>query len=296
VASLVVQLRDVVATVVVGDGVVVENARANAHGGAIMASGAVDRAWNVRVEALRIEELSPAIEKEVRGLLTGNARIERSLAGNAQIRLDHPVYPAIARLAPHVQKLGLSLPRPEGIAPLDATLSFEGDVVRLHTLAASVDGVTLTGAGAIGPARGLSGRLYASASARWLQSSAMLAIPALFTSNVTVPISLAGTLAEPKIHADTSSVLKNAIGFDPIGAASDLASAFGSIWSPPKPKPAPAPPRAPASERTELDVILDRILDHDPESEALISRLVDRGIDPDQFEELLEARRRARRG
>ncbi|MGZ3423039.1 MAG: hypothetical protein ACXVEE_34575 [Polyangiales bacterium] len=294
-ASLVVQLRDVVATVIVGDGVAIENARANAHGGTILASGVVDRAWNVRLEAVRIEELSPAIAREVRGLLTGNARIERG-SGTAQLRLDHPVYPAIARLAPHVEKLGLSLPKPEGIAPLDATLSFEPDVVRVNTLAASVDGVTLTGAGALGPARALSGRLYASASPRWLQTSAILAIPALFTSNVTVPISLAGTLSEPKIHADTSSVLKNAIGFDPIGAATDLASAFGSIWSPPKPRPAPAPPpHAPARERSELDVVLDRILDHDPESEALIGRLVDRGIDPDEFERLLEARRRARR-
>jgi hypothetical protein len=290
---LVVRASDVSATVIVGDGVRVENGLASAHGGRIIASGRPG-AWNVRTETVRIEELSPAIAREVRGLLTGNARIEGGKAA-ARIRLDHPVYPAIARLAPHLSKLGLSLPPEEGTAPLDATLAFEDDTLRITSLAASVDSVTVSGAGAIhaAPERALSGRAYASVSARWLQTSAILAIPAFFTSNVTVPISFGGTLREPKIDADTSSVLKNTIGFDPIGAASDLASAFGSIWSPPKPRMRSVPPAKP---RSDLDVTLDRILDHDPESEALIGALVDRGIDPDEFERLLDARRRARSG
>jgi hypothetical protein len=295
-ASLVLQLREVAATVVVSAEVVIENGRALAHGGVVMASGGPRRGWNLRVETLRIEELSPAIAREIRGLLTGNARIEEG-SGSAQLRLDLPVYPAIARLEPHLAKLGLRLPRPEGIAPLDATLAFDRESLRVTTLAASVDGVTLSGAGALhaAPPRALSGRAYASVSARWLQTSPILAIPAFFTSNVTVPISIGGTLAEPKIDADTSSVLKNAIGFDPIGAASDLASAFGSIWSPPKPRMRSTPPReASPAPRTELEVTLDRILDHDPASETLIAGLVDRGIDPDEFERLLEARRRAR--
>lgn len=39
---------------------------------------------------------------------------------------------------------------------------------------------------------------------------------------------------------------------------------------------------------------VDRILDRDPRSEALIAELVDRGIDPHELDRLLERRRRVR--
>ncbi len=198
--------------------------------------------------------------------------------GSGELRVDYPVYHALGRLSKTLGRHGVSTPDPRGVAPLLSRFSFGERGVRFDNLDARVDGATVRGFVTVDWTRELRGTLDVELHERLVRNSTLLGIPAMLSSTVALVVELGGTLEAPSARVDPLKTLGVADMANAV--SSTLADLFGS---------------APAPHDPALDPILDRILDHDPRSEQLIAELVDRGIDPDRFEELLEGRRARRR-
>jgi len=275
---------------------VVRALRAKLHGGDAFAEGIVSWAaafrgtqWRLRFSGVRVEDL--ALERDrtlgswIAGAMTGSMTMEKRndgpLAGGGELRVDAPLYRALAQLTPTLGRHGVSTPSPEGVAPLMARFGFGERGVRFEGIELRVDGATARGVVTIDWTKLLSGRLDVELAERLVRNSALLGIPAMLTSTIRLVVNLSGTISEPDARVDPLETLGVA------DAVATVRSAFEGLFP-------VAPPRTP--EDQELNAILDRILDHDPRSEQLIASLVDRGINPDEFERLLDRRRARRRG
>lgn len=275
--------------------VVVRALRAKLHGGDASAEGIVSWAaafrgtqWRLRLAGVRIEDV--ALDRErtlgtwIAGAMTASITMEKRgdgpLAGGGELRVDAPLYRALAQLTPTLGRHGVSTPSPEGVAPLVARFGFGERGVRFEGIELRVDGAAARGIITIDWTKLLSGRLDVDLAERHVRNSALLGIPAMLTSTIRLVVNLSGTINEPNARVDPLETLGVA------DAVATVRSAFEGLF----------PVASPRSEEDpELDAVLDRILDHDPRSEQLIASLVDRGIDPDEFERLLERRRRRRR-
>lgn len=199
-------------------------------------------------------------------------------SGSGELRVDYPVYHALGRLSKTLGRYGVSTPDPRGVAPLTARFSFGERGVRFDDLDARVDGAAVHGSATVDWTGELRGTLDVTLHERLVRNSTLLGIPAMLSSTLALVVELGGTLAAPSARVDPLKTLGVADVANAV--SSTIADLFGA---------------APAPHDPALDPILDRILDHDPRSEQLIAELVDRGIDPDQFESLLAKRRAQRR-
>lgn len=300
-------LREVSARLTVdGAGLVVRSIVARVHGGEASCEALVGfgpafdgMQWRIRLGGVRIEEIALAEQRKLgawlRGGLLGSVTLDSRgdgpLIGNGELRVDGPEYEAIALLAPTLSRHGLSTPSPVGVAPLVCRFGFGERGVRFDGLDARVDGVAVNGWTTIDWTRVLAGRLDVQLDARVVRNHALLGIPALFARTIPLVVDLGGTVDDPSARLNPLQTLGVADTVD------SVTSAFAELFAVPRrepsaPTPRREPPPAPSSE---LDAILDRILDHDPRSEDLIAQLIDRGVDADEFERLLDRRRAARR-
>jgi autotransporter translocation and assembly factor TamB len=273
---------------------VIRALRGHVHGGEVNAEGLVGWSdsfrgtqWRVRFGGVRTEDV--ALDRErtlgrwIAGTMMASVTMEQRgqgpLAGGGELRVDAPVYHALTQLTPTLGRHGVSTPSPHGVAPLLARFGFGERGVRFEGIELRVDGALARGTVTVDWTKILSGRLDVDLAERLVRNSALLGIPAMLTSTIRLVVNLTGTIDDPSARVDPLETLGVA------DAVATVRSAFEGLFP-------TAQPQTP--EDAELDSILDRILDHDPRSEELIASLVDRGIDPDEFERLL-ARRRARR-
>ncbi len=299
-------LRQVSATLVVDPRRLVLRAlRATLHGGDLSSEGLLSlldgtMQWRLRGSGVPLETIALrggwTSVGTLRGGLAIDATIERRargpLYGQGELRVDHPIYEALTLLAPKATRHGVTLPPRPGTGPLGTRFSFGEVGIRFEPVDAPLDGASASGFVTLDWSSALGGRVDVRVEERLLRGSP-LAIPAMLTGSLRTTVTLGGTLSDPRVDLFGGDPLNDITApvADALDSVSQAVSSFFApiVNPPPRARPAPAPPPG------ELDAILDRILDHDPASEQLISTLVDRGIDPDEFSRLLERRRRARR-
>jgi hypothetical protein len=209
------------------------------------------------------------------GMIHGSLTYENG-AGGGELRVEHPIYVGLPRLTPGLAKHGVSTPHPQGIAPLFAHFGFGPKGIRFTDLDARVDGATVRGTFTVDWTDDLGGQLDVELAEKLVRNSVLLGFPALLTRSVSLTVKLSGTIKNPGARVDPLKTLGVSDAVDAVKSAVD------ELF-----------PGAPSD--PQIDAILDRILDRDPKSEELIAQLVDRGIDPHEFDRLLDRRRRQRR-
>lgn len=275
--------RDATARVFIDrDRIVLRSFVGRLHDGEVTGEGLVSSGFtfHIRCGGVRVEQQQPWLHGALAGTLQLERRGQGPVTGHGELRVDGPIFPAIVHLTPTLGRYGISTPSPVGVAPLFTRYSFGERGVRFEGIDARLDGAAARGFVTIDWTKVLAGTLNVDVSERLVRNSALLGIPAMLTSNFALVVELSGSISEPRARVDPLKSLGVA------DAVQTVTSAFGDLFA-----PFAAPKRADPA----LDAILDRILDRDPRSEHLIADLVDRGIDPEEFEELLARRRAARR-
>lgn len=284
VSGISLPLRDVAGRIFVdGSRIVIRSIHGRLYDGEVSAEGLVaeNMSWKLRCSGVRIEGMQSHLAGALAVGMTLDCRRDGPLQGSGELRVDYPVYVALAKLTPTLGRYGVSTPDPRGIAPLNARFSFGERGVRFEGIDGRLDGVTVLGFATIAWTKELRGTLDVELAERLVRNSALLGLPALLSRSVALIVELKGTIDDPDARVDPLKTLGVA------DAVASVTSAFNELFAPLAPRP--------RETTSEIDAILDRILANDPRSDELIAQLVDRGIDPDDFEELLEQRRRARR-
>lgn len=229
----------------------------------------------------------------IRGRLSGEMRLDRrgagSLTGRGHAELADPDYRFLAKAQPALAAYELPIPPTRSAVPLRTLVRLSEKTILLSELRASVDGCSIEGAATIGPRGELRGLLHAHIEERLLSRSPLLSIPAAFTGDVVVPVTLGGSLERPRFEADLVGALERLVTNNNVGSA--IRGAVGELWSAISWEPAERRGSIPDEV---VDRIADRIIAGDPESDHLMRELVDAGVDIKEFGRLLERRRRKR--
>ena len=239
----------------------------------------------------------------VEGLLSGELKLRRkSLDGpftaRGAIVLESASYPALARAAGPLGRYGLDPPDPVGRGPLRANVRYADERWDVSELSVATSSGALSGRLLVHTDGRLAGETHVHVNERYLRSSPLLEIPAAIAGDVRIPVSLGGTLASPRTHADLVGALDDLLGASRIGR--NVANAFGALvdeiaGNPPPRRPHPAsPPRRSAVKTQNIDALLDHLVDEDEEYEPSLDFLLDKGLSPDTIAELIERRRAAR--
>lgn len=211
--TLVLAATDVVCAVEVRQhGVRWSGFEASFLGGRIAGSGALDaksHASELRVEGVRIEDLPVGLEEPLlEGVGSGTFTIRgegdetAKLEGEGDLELAEPDYRFLEQAGASLQAFGLPPLPLRGTSPLRARLQLTGGRILFREIAGRVDGMRFDGNVELTWKGGLAGRIEAHLDDRYLSKSLLLALPALFTGQVTIPLTISGKVGAPRYDAD----------------------------------------------------------------------------------------------
>lgn len=247
---------------------------ASAYGGGIASAGVARRrggsvevvtkigARDLTIEALPIG--APGnVERFVTGRLSGAMRIERregALAGKGSLTLEDAFFPVLARARGELGRYGLEPPHPRANAPATVDVALDHHGIAFRSLRATVPGCAAEGEVRIAHAGALDGALTVTLDQEYLSSSAVLVLPSVLAERLTLPVTIGGTVREPRIDADLAAcfgrfVTHNRVSAFVSDAAQEVASLFGTR---PPPRPTAPPPEAVARGDEDLVAELER--------------------------------------
>ena len=287
-------------------------------GGSLDASGEwrLDRPSaraQLRWRGLEIDDLplDPRGAKRVRAYVTGRSegRLElhwlgRGLGGlsaQGRVELEQAAYPFLYAFESTLRRLGLPEPRIAGTTPAHVELSFDGEHLRLMKLRGAVRGCALEGEVRIARTGALDGALHATVPASYLERSPLLVLPARLTGDLRVPVSVGGTIDEPRFEPDVMATVSGIFGRGSERPGKSRVDAW--LDKPMRPPDIPerlrrrkASPKAKPPSADSVKDVEARILDGEPEEgDALIRQLMERGVDLEVIDRILARRRKGRR-
>ncbi len=181
-------------------------------GGRLRGSGALDakgHTSDLSAEGVRIEDLPVGVaEPLLRGLASGNFSVRgqgdesSKLEGEGELELAEPEYVFLREASGHLQTFGLPAIPVRGASPLRTKVQLTGGRVLFRSLDGRVDGMRFGGDIELTWKGGLAGRIDAHLEERYLKKSLILAVPAMFTGQVTVPLRISGVVGTPIYEAD----------------------------------------------------------------------------------------------
>jgi hypothetical protein len=226
------------------------------------------------------------------GRLSAEMRFERSgvdgpVTGRGRARLDEGAFPVLARARPALGRYGLTPPAERAVGPATLSIALGQLGWSFSDIRGAVPGCAAIGDVRIGFDGSVDGALVVTLGRELLASSAVLVVPSILAEHLTIPVSLGGTLARPKVDADLGACLGRFVTDNRVTAmfseaASDVVSLFTGR-APSKPAP-PLPSDAPpVQERPGVEPQAD---------DALLREVVAAGVDWDEIEARLEEHRR----
>jgi Fe2+ transport system protein FeoA len=294
----VLPLEDVRAVVLADrESVVWKEAEARLAGGRVASEGVVGFTaafagvdCDVRAEEVRVGDVADA-GRFVEGRLGGAFHLRRqrgALSGEGELALSEPRYPAIALARAALDDVGLPLPPAEGIGPATCKVRLADGAAHVSELAAQLEGVAVSGEGRVAFTGEIEAEARLRVAAPYLRKSRLLVVPATLAGGVTLPIRIGGTLREPRVQADLRGALRHKLRTKEIAAA--VTGAVAKVRDRFAEKAAPPGVRGAPAARSGVEAIVDRALADSPETDALVERLLDAGIDADEIVEILERR------
>ena len=155
-------------------------------------------------------------------LVRGRAKASLALAhapgsppvGDIDVYIFDPHFLLLRRARPALARFGLPLPDPRGTAPARLRARLDARGVHVLELSAQIAAGRIEGALDLDPEGALDGRARATVRRAWLERSALLELPAALAGDVTVPLLVAGSLAEPRVRADLPALVERWLGPD----------------------------------------------------------------------------------
>lgn len=267
---------------------VVSGATARVLDGAVTASSTVEfgiwpvqHASEVSFERLLVTgPLSAAVSGRAR--VVGQGGDPELVTAEGEVALEDPDYRFIRRAESALAGFGLPLPPTRGEGPARAQVAVSNGVLKLTQIAGGVPGVAFRGEASVRPDGRIGGRLTLRPEAAYLAQSRMLGAGAALPA-VEVPVSLAGTVADPVVQVDIAGALGGILRG---GGVAGVVGAVGAFLQKETAR-AGLPRRGP-----EMDALIARILEGGAEADQLMDRLIDSGITPDEVRELIADYRR----
>jgi autotransporter translocation and assembly factor TamB len=180
--------------------------------GRLTGSGVIDstgHATDVKFAAIKVDELPLGIDPALlRGIATGALSLRGvadkvdKLDGTGPIEIASPEYGFLSRASESFATFGLPALPVRGNRPLRARVELSEGRVVLRNIEGGVEGLRFDGSVEISWKGRLSGRIDARLEERYLRRSLVLAIPAMFTGEVSVPLEISGDASAPQYSAD----------------------------------------------------------------------------------------------
>lgn len=260
----------------------VSELRAQLLGGRLRGSGHVGLgAFRGLLGELTLEgiDLGP-LEAPVSGEASARLVVHRldpgPLHALLRLRVASPRYPALSRLTPTLDRLGLPALPTDGDEPMLASVRLEDGGLEVFALSAGVEGARLTGALTKAPL--WSGALYVHASEAWLSGHRLLRMK----GGLTVPLRVEGDGPMPRIRPDVLAAIDAWIGKSRVGASVQRLLDQLAAKAPP---PGARPPHD-AGALAGTDTLLDRVARGDRADRA-VEALLDRGLTPKELADAL---------
>ncbi len=231
----------------------------------------------------------------VTGRLNGELVLRRPatgrLSGKGQVWIDKPVFAALERAQPALEKVGLRPPPITGIEPALANVRGGAAGWILEGIGAAVRGARIDGDVALRPGGALLGKLDVSLEAAYLRSSAMLRVPATMVGDVTLPVRLGGRFRDPVIEADLLGALDHMVQKSAIGRG--LHRAVDTVMDGVlRGRPGRRHERAGDEELLNTDALISQLARGTGDEDRCLDILLDRGLSPDEIADRIEAARR----
>jgi hypothetical protein len=246
---------------------------------------------DVDLERLPIQVDGQPLSSSVRGRLHADARISKTSPGapvvSASVRIESASLPALKWQEAQLSQLGLPLPSLACGRPITADVDYASGALRVERLSIDIGDAAANGSLTLDAAQRLHGLFEVRLRDHWLRRSALLFVPATFTGDVDVPVTIAGTREEPVVDYDLRASLKR------IARGNALGRVLADVLAPAPPPPAQPPPTS--RTRPTEEAILDGVLDDVPGADALLVELMERGYSPREISAKLDARLLARR-
>jgi hypothetical protein len=190
---------------------------ANALGGRLRGSGVIDargHSSEVRVEGVRVQDLpvgisDPLLLGFVTGVLTlrGKGDATESLEGEGQLEVREPEYRFLRQASESLRPFGLPDLPTRGSEPFRSRIIFGGGRVTFREIQGRVDGMRFEGSIDVYWSRRLSGTILVHLEQRYLSRSVVLALPSIFTGQLSVPLEISGQVGTPTYTADLVGTL-----------------------------------------------------------------------------------------
>ncbi len=163
----------------------------------------------VRVQDIPVGVADPLLLGFVTGVLTirGKGDATESLEGEGQLEVREPEYRFLRQASESLRPFGLPDLPPRGTEPFRARLIFGGGRVTVRGIDGRVEGMRFEGTIDLGWSRRLSGTILAHLEQRYLARSVVLALPSIFTGQLTVPLEISGQVGAPRYTADLVGTL-----------------------------------------------------------------------------------------
>lgn len=280
---------------------------ANAVNGRLTATSAMQfGTWPLQHESelawdgVRLEQIptgpdgAHALNALLRGASSGAVRVlgqggdPELLTAEGDLTLHEPEFLFLRRLETTLSGYGLPMPPLTGIAPCRARLSLASGALDVTGIRGALSGLSFAGDVRARLDGRMSGRLTVTLEPAYLAQGGALSLGAGL-GPLDVPLTIAGTLAEPQIAVDIGKAIG---GFLKGKSMSNMVGALGNILQ--SSRPAGPPKLLAAPQESELDGMLGRILQGGPEAERLTERLIETGISPDEVRDMLADYRRRR--
>jgi len=186
-------------------------------GGRVGGSGVIDangHTSDIHLEAVRVEDLPVGLDDPLlRGLASGTLSVRgkgdetENLEGEGVIEVAEPEYRFLRGASEPLRAFGLPGLPLRGTAPLRARIQLTGGRIVLRAIQGSVEGMRFEGTIELSWKKRLAGRIEVHLEQRYLAKSLVLALPAVFTGQVTVPLEISGEVGAPRYAADLVGTL-----------------------------------------------------------------------------------------
>lgn len=282
------------------DGLVLKALRARIAGGELRARAQSSARFGGMLARVTLAEIGLSeierVADELQGDLFADASfwLTRDGAPGASVRarVESPRYEVLHRLAERFSRYGLKAPQRDSEHPLTAALRWRDGRLEIRDVEARTEAFEAR-AYVTRSALGLwDGHASVTAKQAFLETSHLFERASRWFGDVRIPIRVEGADGRVRVHADFLAALDAVLGRTRLGR--NLQRAIDGLLArlDLDPQAPSSPPRHHApSTLTSSDALIDRVARGEPEADAAIGALLERGYEPAEIIERVNRRR-----
>jgi len=283
-----------------GDGVVLHGLSLLLAGGRVDLRGLSSAKFGGAMARLSVDGVQlgaiDAVSDELQGALHLEASVWRRSGSASGVRLttrvEEPRVEALRRVASLFSRYGLKQPSRSGRRPMTATLTLADGLLEVRDVEASLDAFTVRGGGSRSPLGIWHGDADVVVKQAFLQTSHLFVGPAAWIGDLRIPVRIQGPDGQVRADADFIAALDAVLAKTRLGRG--LQKAIDALMRKTidkKPPTGEAPRYHAPTTLAGSDALIDRIANDEPEADAALGTLLERGLEPEEIAERVIRRR-----